>query len=193
MYRFVSSGSSVSIIWVMRSIPSVVTFRTWVSPRWNRLEARASLRDPSSHHPLLELLPRGRDLCGAGGVGLLAPGLEQVGLDLILQRVEGGFALDLVGHDRTLEPGAGERVDRLEGLVRVEGAGRPRALGHPDGVHELELEVDHLVDRRAGGLEALGHDLLGRRGDVAAGLEERPRVVRRLALDHQDVDRALVG
>ena len=48
MYRFDSSGSRVSIIWFMRSIPSVVTFRTWVSPRWNRPEPCALGTSPTS-------------------------------------------------------------------------------------------------------------------------------------------------
>ena len=49
MYRLESSGSSVSIICVIRSMPSVVTFRTWVSPRWNSAEPWARGMKPTSH------------------------------------------------------------------------------------------------------------------------------------------------
>ncbi len=48
MYRLLSSGSSVSIIWVIRSMPSVATFRTWVSPRLNRPEPWALGMKPTS-------------------------------------------------------------------------------------------------------------------------------------------------
>ena len=38
MYRLVSTGVMVSNSWFIRGMPSVVTFSTWVSPRWKRAE-----------------------------------------------------------------------------------------------------------------------------------------------------------
>ena len=38
MYRLYSTGVMVSSSWFMRGMPSVVTFSTWVSPRWKSAE-----------------------------------------------------------------------------------------------------------------------------------------------------------
>ena len=109
-------------------------------------------------------------------------------LRLGLQRVELRLALGLVGHDGLAEAVLGERAHRVVHVVAEERLGLPRLLRDADGVHELLLELDHLGDRDLGGLEALGDRLLGRGGGAVG--EQRPRVVGRLALDHQDVDHA---
>ena len=48
MKRLVVSGERLSISWFMRGMASVVTFSTWVSPRWNRPEPCAVGRTPTS-------------------------------------------------------------------------------------------------------------------------------------------------
>src|SRR4029453_9795282 len=114
MYRLLPSGSSVSIIWVIRSIPSVVTFRACVSPRLNRLEPCARGINPTSAESgRMSLGPRpaGR----APRVGPPAPGLEQVRLQEVLDLGHPGLALRTVGHDRGLEA----LLERLGSRPRV--------------------------------------------------------------------------
>ena len=62
-----------------------------------------------------------------------------------------------------------ELLDRLRGL-----------LG------QLDLRLAELLDERLGGVEATGHDLLGRR--LGAVLDERPGLLGGLGLDHHDRD-----
>ena len=61
-----------------------------------------------------------------------------------------------------------------------------------DRCEELLLELDDLGDDFLRPLDALGDDLLGRCRGALPSREERPGVVGRLALDHQDVDPALI-
>ena len=124
MYRFVSSRSSVSIICVIRSIPRVVTFSTWVSPRSNRAEpwARGSSTDlgrerpdvrrpaavesdalldhTAAHDLLLQRLPRGENSLGALAKPSSPERRDQVRLRSRPSRASSvGLALGLVGHD----------------------------------------------------------------------------------------------
>ena len=201
----------MSIIWVMRSMPSVVMLRTCVSPRLNSAEpcarvstptsaesgrisvgVRPSRRIPSSITRLRmtffwTCFQAATELAHAVGGGVAQLG-GRVLLGLRLQRVELGLALGLVGHDRLGEPVLREARNDVVEVVPEEGARFPRLLGHSGGVDERLLEVDLLLDRTLGGLETLGDDLLGRGG--RAGREQLPGVVGRLALDHQDVDLA---
>ncbi len=134
-----------------------------------------ALRDHArAHDLLLEVLPGRRDLARADRERLRAPHVEQMHLHLVLDLTKRIAAFLLVGHDRGLEPLLRERSDDLEGVRAVERPGLERLRLHVGPRDELELELDQLVDRALGGLEALRDDVLGRRR-AATGLQQLSR------------------
>ena len=154
------------------------------------VEANAVLQDPASHDPLLELLERRRDLGGLQGEPLLAPSREEVGLQLVLDLVDRLVPVPLLRHQGGLDPALGEVRHGLVGLLGEQDLRLERLRRGLRLRQEVELEVDHLADGSLGGLETLGHALLGRGHRGAAPGEQAPRVVGGLALDHQQVDAA---
>jgi hypothetical protein len=112
----------------------------------------------------------------------------QVGLEDLLSLVELGLAVLLAGDREQLAQLVGGR--RLDGVVRVRlVVQEDRELLHlfRGGAGELLLRAAQGRDRLLGGLQTGGHDLLGRRL-LALVLDEVPRRIRGLGLDHHDRD-----
>ena len=145
-----------------------------------------------AHDLLLERLPGRRELLASLGEGLLPQHLRQVRLGLVLEGRHVGLALFPVGHERGQDLVLREGLERLPEIVLVQRVRLEVRRLHADRREELLLELDDLGDDFLRPLEALGDDLLGGRGGALTGREERPGHVGRLALDHQDVDPALV-
>jgi hypothetical protein len=161
---------------------SVVTPRIWVSPRSNSAEpctrgststsadsgpdvgeATAVDADLVAQDPLADQLlghraERGADLLLAAGelLGELAVG------EFVLDRVECGPRAPACRRSSAPAPPSSEAaLDRGVGVVLV--VQEDRELDGLLGRHgELGLRLAQLPDERLGGLEALGHDLLGR-------------------------------
>ena len=115
----------------------------------------------------------------------------EVFLELRLQRVQVRLALGLLRDDGVRQPPAGEGVHALPHLVRVELARLEVRRGDAGLLDEPALHLHDLGDVPLRHLQALGHDLLGGRRATLL-LDPLPRALGRLALDHQDVDAALV-
>ena len=193
------------------SMFSVVTPRIWVSPRSNSAEpwtrgitstSACSGRMSARPRPSMRILSRStrsRTTCllterNAAPSSPLAPGellaelLEDRGLELVgavlalLLARDGHRGAEVVldgGRDGLVDvvlvvEEDREVLDRLRGLLR-----------------QLALRLAELLDEGLGGVEAAGHDLLGRRLDAA--LDELVGALGGLGLDHHDRDVAGVG
>ena len=198
----------------MRGMPSVVTFSTWVSPRWKSAEPcavgsrsisaesgrmsavpRPSTRTPSSTMRLRTsflVSERMARLDLARPVGEL---VAEGGADLLAGGVERGVALGLARDQVGLGDGVG--ADRLHPgphVVLVVGEGRERdGLDRTPrrrvGLDQAALQVDGLADPRLGRLEAGGQHLFG---DLrGAGVVVGPRLLGPARLDHHDGDLAV--
>ena len=202
----------MSIICVMRSMPSVVTFSAWVSPRLNSAEpcargrtptsaesGRMSVADrPSSRTPSSITRLRMTFFCNcfhagpnsdARAANASSPSVSATWVRVSsLSALERLLARDLVGQDRRRQPVLREAGHQLVQVLAEQRRGHERPGRDVDLLEELELHLDDLGDRALGGLEALRDDALGRGGGALR--EQRPGVVGRLPLDHQDVDLA---
>ena len=129
---------------------------------------------------------RGADLLLATCVGLRQP-LQHLDLDLVGAVVALFLARD---GERLAQRVGGNRGHRVEDVVAV--LGEQRIVGGflASGVVQLLLRLAQHGDERLGGLEALGHDGLGRRTRAAG--DELDDVVGGLGLDHHDRDVGVV-
>jgi len=152
------------------------------------VDAGALGEDATTHDLLRDgLVRRGELQRGRSRERARLGGLDELGLDAVLDRVVSGLTLDLVG-DLVDIAELGERAlgDEAVDLVAVRGEDRVDARLLRRGRGELGLSLDELGDERLRGLEALGHDLLVRLG--GAGLDQVPAALGGLSLDHHDGD-----
>ncbi len=116
--------------------------------------------------------------------------LEQLVEDLVLDLVQPLLAL-LFARD-TQRLGQPVRAHLLHGRQRIGLVlGEGGVFGHDTAFGDLGLRLAQLAQERFGGLQALGHDLLG--GPLGTGGDQRPGVVGGLGLDHHDRDVAVLG
>jgi hypothetical protein len=212
--RFVSSGSSVSIIWFIRSIPSVVTFRTCVSPA---LEEPGAVRSghetdlaeswrisstlrPSSRTPSSMTRRRIRVFCSCLNAGEISdPRSAKVSS---LQRswrcaLSSSFSAErrssrscFAWNERLAHPVAGEGLDLAVGLLGVERLRLERLLLdlHAWRGTRAAQSIDSPIARFAASRPSVTISSVA----PARLLDQVERRVGRLALDHQDVDRSRV-
>ena len=111
-------------------------------------------------------------------------------LRLGLERVELGLALGLVGHDRLGEPVLREARDDVVEVVAEERTRlpRPARLTPAASMNACWKSICSSIARLAASRPSATISSVGARR--AAGREQLPGVVGRLALDHQDVDLA---
>ena len=114
--------------------------------------------------------------CRALGERVLAECLGKVRLRLFLHRAERLVSRLLVGDDRGLELAGEVGPDGVPDVLAVQRRGLERHLLNARSRQELVLERDDLRDLGLGDLEALGHDLFGRRQRPAR--QQGPRVGR---------------
>ena len=205
----------VSSSWFMRGMPRVVTFSTWVSPRWKRAEPWAVGKRPTSADSgRMSVVPRPSMRTPSSTMRLRTSFLVSERTAALISRSRSGNSGAELGDDRPSWPrpsaalrsafsvmalalatrvGA-DRLHPVEDVVAVVGEGElDRAivgLGRHDLGHQLALELDRLADPGLGRLEPLGQDLLGHLG--GAGLVVLPRVLGAAGLDHHDGDLGVV-
>ena len=155
------------------------------------IDAHAVGEDASTDDLLRDGLVRGRELESRDGLQLAGlDGREQFALDPVLELVVGGLTLDLVGD----LVDADKRVvcavrDEIVGLAAVRQEDRVVRDFFRRCVGQRLLGSDELAQERLGGLEALGHDLLGGGGGPAG--DKLDGLLGGFGLDHHDRDVAI--